>query len=786
MATKLTCRADIPAVLAELTAEEKLRLLGAVSSVTTAAMPAHGIPAIHPVDGATGVNFSQLFIDYADRTPAAGGMGMFSGMAKMDTLATAPLAEAEAAVAGDDYLAGFLPDVRRARPRDKQFISFPSGVNIGAAWDPEMARRIGEAVGWELRDSGVDVCLGPNVDLQRDPLGGRNYEMYGEDPVLVGRTGAAFIRGMQSTGVAACAKHYMANNQETRRNTVNEHISPRALRELYAYGFRAAVQEGGVKTVMAAYNAINGHFSSSNRWLLTEQLREEWGFEGAVVSDWGGATETQVASLNAGLDLMLPAIKDLDQCRQGLADGTLTMETVDAHVTRVLELVCDVVAAQAAVPAQYDEAALLETARATVAAGAVLLKNEGDVLPLTGEVSFWGARSRELITCGTGSTAVVTARRADVLSETARLLGGKQVHFEAYTGTVVYTAGAAAGEGADRAAMRLDPADEAALPAVLREAKTRGLRTVVLLNISGPVDMRPWLADADAVLCVFIPGCEGGVAAAELLTGRREPGGRLPITLPLRYEDTPAYPNFPGEHDDSFYGEGIFIGYRSYEKRGIPVCFPFGHGLSYTSFTQKPLTGALRFDIPRDETLTVPVEVTNTGSRPGSQVIQLYAAERNPELLRPAQELRAFAKVTLQPGETRTVELTLRRADLACYDPRRGAWVTPVGAYVLRLGTSSADIFAELNLTVAGPNPFALGPDSTLGKLCRRPDAIAVLNRHLPGVIDPDNSMMTMLSDRAIGPLLSGIVIRFQPDAVKAAALLENLYKELAALDAVE
>lgn len=779
--TQLTDRDSIPAVLAELTLDEKISLLRADSAIRSTALPEHGIPSLVLTDGVTGINFSQLVLDYIDRCPdPTAGTELIPLMA----LGAEPMEALEARLRGNPALEPFLEALRVSRHGGKQYLCFPSGINIGASFDPDRAYAIGQAVGWEMRDSGVDVCLGPNVDLMRDPLGGRNYEMYGEDPFLVSQIGAAFIRGLQSTGVAACAKHLFANNQETRRNSVDTRVSKRTLMELYTAPFRAAVQDGGVQSMMSSLNSVNGQFSSYNRELLSDWAREDWGFEGVIVSDWGAATAHPARAIAAGLDQVLPGHVDMSELYAALEEGRLSMETIDAAVRRMLTLIVDLKTRQAQIPAVYDREALCTANRQAVLDGAVLLKNDADLLPLRDErVVFWGSHSRQLIPCGTGSTEVHTAQQSHPYEATRALLGEERVRFEDWDGAqvLVYTASAEAGEGADRGEMDLEPGDRAALPRVLREAKARGLRTVVLLNVPGPVDCSPWIADADAVLCLFLPGSEGGHAAAQLLTGAAEPGGRLPVTFPLHAYDTPAYPNFPGEHDEVLYGEELFIGYRHYDLRRLPTAFPFGHGLSYTRFSQRAAVDSVCFDLRQQERVEIPVTVTNTGDRPGSQVIQLYLAEQQPRLRRPLKELKSFCRVHLEPGESRTVSLTLRRGDLACFDARLDQWVTPVGAYRLFLATSAEALFAELPMTVTGPNPYVLGPHSPLGEVMARPEAVAVLERHFPAFRNLGGHLR-MMSSHELGALLTSYLIRGEPDANRLSALLDPLYAELAAL----
>lgn len=780
MLTKLTVRSSIPAVLAELTTDEKLRLLRAETAIHSTALPDHDIPSMVLTDGVTGINFAQLTLDFKD-TLEDSSMLMADGGISMLAYGAMPMEEIETAFADDPAMTGYMEAIRVSRHKGKQYICFPSGINIGATWNTEQAYAIGQAVGWEMRDSGVDVCLGPNVDIMRDPLGGRNYEMYGEDPILVGQIGAAFIRGLQSTGVGACAKHLLANNQESRRNSVDTHVSKRTLMELYCAGFKAAVCDGGVMAMMSSLNSVNGEFSSYSHKLLTELTRDDWGFDGVIVSDWGAATANPDHAISAGLDLILPGKVDMSACDQALADGTLSMCAVDTAVTRILEMICDLKALQSAVPAIYDRPALESANRQTVMDGAVLLKNDG-VLPLSDQcITFWGDRSKNLIQCGTGSTQVLTALNSNPYDALVAL--GAKVQFENWDGAdvLVYTASAGAGEGADRSEMDLEIDARTELPQILREAKQRGLKTVVLLNIPGPVDMTSWIKNADAVLCLFIPGSEGGNAAAELLLGRAEPAGRLPVTFPLHYYDTPAYPNFPGEHDDVYCGEGIFVGYRHYDIRHLPVAFPFGHGMSYTTFEQHLLTRRIEFDLTTQEKTEILVEIKNTGKCTGSQVIQLYVSEINPRLRRPEKELCAFGRVTLKPNETKTLKLVLRAQDLARFDESLDNWVTPLGAYRLLVGTSSEAIFDELSMNVQGKNPYVLGPQSQLDEILDNEAAVQTLVKYFPDAREK-LPLLRYLSGMTLEALLTSQMIQTEPDANKVTATLKSLYEELAAL----
>lgn len=789
MRAKLTNRDSISQVIRDMTLNEKLNLVGAYKACHTLAIPDMDIPAICLMDGATGVNGVQAVLDYITdpdlKLSPEQAQDMSYAKQEFVDLNMADLSEAEHQHQGDDIFLGLIHHISKYRRGGKQYISFPSGVNIGASFNPETAVGIGEAIGWELRDSGIDVCMGPNVDIARDPLGGRNYEMYGEDPYLVSRIAECFISGMQSTGVGACAKHFIANNQETNRNTKDTHLSERTLRETYSRGFRSAIKHADVKAVMSAYNAINGTFTTYNKALLIDLLRDEWGFDGLIVSDWGAASADKKGALAAGIDLILCGPNDMSECKKGIENGSLPMDVLDERVAHILNIILWLKETRSSIPAQYNPSQLLQSAYDAVVDGSVLLKNENDILPLKGnaKVTFYGSRSRNMLEFGSGSTAVATSRHSNVYDEYQTLRGN--VPFETMEGadTLIYTVAAPAGENVDRDVMDIEDADRTRLPQILREAKAKGLKTVVLLNIAGPVDMRSWIEYADSVLCVFIPGCMGGKAAAALLTGKAVPAGKLPVTFPMRYQDTPSYPNFPGEYNDVYYGEGIFVGYRSYEKREIPVQFPFGYGLTYTRFETALAASEFTFDTKTTDSIEIPVTVKNVGMRDGSEVIQLYAAEVKPSVLRPVKELVGFTKVFLRPKEEITVRIQLAKESLCYFDAKLNKWVQPVGAHRLFLGTSSADIFAEAALTVIGPNPYPLNENSTIEEILQNPDAVGLVNQFTGNMFDhlPKETLDFMIN-RKLGDILSIGMVEVIPDAVKLSALLKRLYDQLSAL----
>ncbi|GAA2438048.1 glycoside hydrolase family 3 C-terminal domain-containing protein [Actinomadura vinacea] len=621
---------------------------------------------------------------------------------------------------------------------------FPPAVAVGSSWDVELAARVGEAVGREARALGVGVILGPGVNIKRSPLCGRNFEYYSEDPLLSGILGAAFVRGLQAQGVGAAVKHFAANNQETDRMRVSADVDERPLREIYLAAFERIVTEARPAAVMAAYNRINGVPASENRWLLTDVLRAEWDFEGVVVSDWGGVGD-RVAALAAGLDLQMPgpdAANDAAIVRAVRA-GLLDEAVVDASVRRVAGL------AEPAVAPEPDETVPAEhhaLARELAADCVVLLKNDEHTLPLAAGVrlAVIGEFAADPQFQGGGSS-LINATRVDTPLEAIQALGHTVTYAAGFTTggedpealraeavraargaevAVIFVGLRGETEGVDREHIDL-PADQVVL---LRAVAAVASRTVVVLSTGGVVSLEGWHDDVDAIVAGWLLGQASGGALADVLSGVVNPSGRLAETIPLRLEDTPSYLTFPGEAGHVRYGEGVMVGYRHHETVGRAVRYPFGHGLSYTTFS----TGDLAVDVTGDDTAIVRVTVTNTGERPGKHVVQAYVATTAGRVRRPARELRAFTKVALRPGESSTVQLPLDRRAFAYYDIEAGQWAVAPGTYTVQIGESATRIVAEQTVTLPGDTAAtALSLDSALGDWFAHPVAGPLLREAL-------------------------------------------------------
>ena len=648
---------------------------------------------------------------------------------------------------------------------------FPIGTLLASTWDTDLVENVGKAIGNEVLEYGADVLLAPALNIQRNPLCGRNFEYYSEDPVVSGKIAAAYVRGVQSNGVGTSIKHFAVNNQETNRTANDARVSQRALREIYLKGFEITVKEGKPWTVMSSYNYLNGTYTSESPELLTSLLRDEWGFPGMVMTDWFGGKDA-VAQMKAGNDMLQPGY-DLQytDILEGVKSGKLDEAVLDTNVRRILEMILQSPKFKGyKYSNKPDLKAHAAVTRQSATEGMVLLKNADNTLPLAKEVkqvALFGCTSYDFIPGGTGSgnvnraytvsmpeglknagyvtdDALEARYKAHIAAEKERLKPSDKDPYAAFLPIVlpeemeiseaelqaqaaradvaVITIGRGSGEFRDRESSGFDLSkkEHRLIADVCRTFHAAGKKVVVVLNIGGAIETASWKAQPDAILCAWQGGQEGGNSVADILSGRVSPSGKLPMTFPVRYQDHASTENFPVDQtsdislvaserearkegrvenvDYTDYEEDIYVGYRYFDSFNRQVSYPFGYGLSYTTFEYtNPVIEA------GTGSYTVRVDVTNTGKVAGREVVQLYvtapdAAKAN----KPAKELKAFAKTAeLQPGETVNVVLTVNTRDLASFDEAASSWVVAEGEYQFLVGASSRDIKATLKADVA-------------------------------------------------------------------------------------
>lgn len=587
---------------------------------------------------------------------------------------------------------------------------FPTAASLANSWDTDMIERLGRALGLEAASEGISVLLGPGCNIKRNPLCGRNFEYFSEDPYLSGKSAAALIRGVQSNGISACVKHFAANSQELRRMSNDSVVDERTLREIYLPSFEMAVKEGGVKCVMTSYNRLNGEYTNENTHLLQDILYGEWGYDGMVVTDWGGNND-RVKALAAGDNLEMPySGGDTDRyVAQAVRDGVISEELLDERVDKILDMVFTT--RKAFDYKHYDKQEHHRLAAEFAEETAVLLKNDG-ILPLAGgSVAVIGDFAKTPRYQGAGSSLVNSTRVDNALdalrAEGVRIVGfepgyrrgggrssrlcAKACELAMRAETVLLFLGLDEGgeaEGIDRSDMRL-PENQLELLAAL-SAVSRNI--VVILSCGGAVEM-PWQQRARAVVHGFLGGQAGATAMARLLTGKANFSGKLSETIPLRYEDMPSAPYYPGREKTSEYREGLFVGYRYFDTAQKPVLYPFGYGLSYTQFRYSDLK------IDGD---TVSFSVENTGKMSGAEVAQLYIAPKTNGTFRPVQELKGFVRITLAPKEKKRAEITLSDRSFALWSTKHGDWVVEAGEYEILVGASSRDIRLHGTVTRKG------------------------------------------------------------------------------------
>ena len=663
-------------IIAKLNLEQKCALLSGAGTFTTRGCPKAGVPSITLSDGPNGVR-----------------------------------KQAGAA----DHL-GLNPSVPAT--------CFPTAATVACSWDPALGEEIGRAMGEEAAAQEVAVLLGPGLNTKRSPLCGRNFEYFSEDPYLSGKMAAAYVRGIQSEGIAACPKHFAVNSQELRRMASDSVLDERTLRELYLTGFEIVVKEAAPKTIMSSYNLVNGTYANENAHLLQDILRRDWGFSGAVVTDWGGSNDHALGVKNGStLEMPAPGGDAVRELLAAVQSGKITEADVDARLDELLTLVLDTSAAVQKHSRSFDADAHHALARRAAAESAVLLKNDGGILPLAAgaRVAVIGDFAETPRYQGAGSSAVNSIKvdtLLDCLAQSGLQCAGFAAGFDRQgrpdadkkaqavalaqkADTVLLCLGLdeiKESEGLDRVDMKLADNQIELLQAV----EQANPNTVVVLNAGASLET-PWLAHCRALVYGALGGQAGAGAMVDVLTGKVNPSGKLAETWANAYEETPARDNFAGAGRTVQYREGLYVGYRYYQTAGVPVAFPFGYGLSYTSYAYSDLK------VTAD---SVTLTVTNTGARDGAEIVQVYIAKPGAEIFRPAQELKAFARVPLAAGESRTVTLPLDDKAFRYWNTRTDGWEIEGGRYEVRVGASSADIRLTANVDIRGTN----APDPYAGK----------------------------------------------------------------------
>ena len=653
-------------LLKKLTLEEKCALLSGAETFKTRGMPEHGIPQIWLSDGPHGLRKQ----------------------------------------AGESDHLGLNPSVPAT--------CFPTASAVANSWDTALGEEIGAALGEEAAAQEVSVVLGPGLNMKRNPLCGRSFEYFSEDPYLAGKLAAGYIRGIQSKGVAACPKHFAVNSQETRRMASDSIVDERTLREIYLTGFEIAVKEGHPRSIMSSYNLVNGTYANENKHLLMEILRGEWGFDGAVITDWGGSNDHALGVKNGStLEMPAPGGDSVRELLAAVESGKISESDIDARLSELLPLVFDTKAALDAAPREFDAAAHHALARRAAAESLVLLKNEGSLLPLAAgsKVAVLGDFAKNPRYQGAGSS-MVNSTQVDVLLD--KLIDselnviGYQQGFDRHgkpdaalqksacelatqADTVILCMGLdeiAESEGLDRSNLRLAQNQVDLLQAVAAVNPK-----IVVVLYSGSVVETPWLDNCQALLYAALGGQAGAGAVADALTGKVNPCGKLAETWPLAYADIPSAADFATRRKTVEYREGLYIGYRYFTTAEKAVRFPFGYGMSYTTFAYS--------DMAADEQ-GVSLTVTNTGSVAGTEIVQLYVAKKNSELFRPAKELKGFARVTLAPGEKQRITIMLDDKAFRFWNVKANRWEIEGGEYELLVGASVEDIRLCEKISVHG------------------------------------------------------------------------------------
>jgi beta-glucosidase len=693
---KLPVEQRVQDLLGRMTLEEKAGMLSGANWMESVAVPRLGIPSIKMADGPMGIR-------------------SWAGPSKITKTAAHPF----------------------------NSTAFPAGIAVAATWDPAVAQSVGQAIGQEVRAIGRNMILGPTVNIQRVPLWGRNFEGYGEDPYLAARMGVAYIKGVQGEGVIATVKHFAANNQEFERHRVDEAIDERTLQEIYFPAFKAAVQEAGVWSVMSAYQKVNGLYCSENPFLLKDTLRKEWGFKGFVVSDWG-STYSTLGPVNAGMDLEMPGGEPAkswlmtegpkkvgnggdwlspEKVLPEVAAGRITTATLDDNVGSILRTMfaSGVFDRAPSASGEIDTPAQRAVARHGAAESIVLLKNDGNMLPLDVSkiktLAVIGPNAAVARTGGGGSSLVVPKHaitpldgikeRAgssmqvsyalgasmpgeDAAKDTPEALRSEAVAIASKADAAIVLVGNSAtieSEDFDRTTLDLPAGQDELIQAVAKVNRN----TVVVFNAGAPVNVSRWVSQVPSVLDAWFGGQEMGHAIADVLFGDINPSGKLPFSFINDFKESPAYGNYPGEDLHVKYAEGIYVGYRYFDKHNIAPQFPFGHGLSYTTFGYSDLK-IKPGKAASGQTFEVSLKLRNQGKRAGAEVVQLYVHDGHSSVDRPVKELKGFRRVELAPGKSATVNFTLDKSSIAYYSTQKKDWIAEPGTFDVLVGTSSADI----------------------------------------------------------------------------------------------
>ena len=765
MTAKLTDINSIEDVLSEMTLEEKAQFVIGGSPMSSCPMEKYGIPAMQTNDCCNGLNTFQYAVEQqyqeivkqmkdSGKSIDRESMGMMGGL----FLAVGALQKKAAAA----KKAGVKI------PESYPIISYPTGISIASTWNPDVAEKCAREVAREFISKGIDVILSPNVNIHRNPLCGRLTESYSEDPYLTSRMAERVVTGLQDEGVIANPKHFAANSQETDRLEINEKIPERALREIYFPAFRACVRAGAL-TIMSAYNHINDVPCAQNKWLLKDVLRDEWGFDGCVISDWGASYDL-VAAIDAGTDLTMPGPRGIKSIIDAVNSGKFPEESLNDACRNIMKVIVKSKRLENR-PVTFNLDQAKEVVKQAAREALILLKNDG-TLPLNPreenlKVAFYGRRAKNFVANSEGSGKVPSMFVTNPYDRTAEIIGKDNVTFVDESGyplpgtkNFIVVVGAEGQEGADRTTMDMDRDDQTALEKAIADAEKVDGKVILVSNSSGPVTLTPYMDSINAILCPFFAGQAGGEAAADAIFGEYNPSGKLPDTWPAHYHDVPSYKNYGGENKEVWYGEGIYVGYRWYDARKIRPLFPFGYGLSYTTFE---LTNLKVADTNIDQNdLHVSVDVKNTGDRYGAEVVQLYISAPVTEYLdKPEKELKGFKKIFLEPGEEQTVEFVLHPEDIAHFSTALEEWVTEPGKYSILVGTSAVDISQKKEIQISCRDPFGWSVITGIGKLVTNPNAVKIIN----DAIGEDINLVAAIAiqyapDRTLKELWEGNMIR--------------------------